>query len=97
MCSTGQCTRLGADPNVVYPVKYVQIYIDTAVPLGRETPLQLATTCCKTRYTVLRPEYYECTRCYETCTPCNVPCAPNNSPCATACGPQMCSGNGCYR
>lgn len=21
MCSTGQCTRLGADPNVVYPVK----------------------------------------------------------------------------
>ncbi|BHF68230.1 hypothetical protein SprV_0301126300 [Sparganum proliferum] len=75
MCSTGQCTRLGADPNVVYPVK--------------------ATTCCKTRYTVLRPEYYECTRCYETCTPCNVPCAPNNSPCATACGPQMCGGGGC--
>lgn len=41
MCSTGQCTRLGADPNVVYPVKYVQTYSDFAIPISKESSLQL--------------------------------------------------------
>ncbi|KAL3310883.1 hypothetical protein Ciccas_010544 [Cichlidogyrus casuarinus] len=59
-----------------------------------------ATTCCKTRYTVLRPEYYECTRCFESCTPCNVPCAPTQvSCCGGGCGGGYggCGGccNGC--